>query len=246
VAGKRLFIAVILLGLASVGAIAKSNHHAFEHGITGYTPAQFALECIKCQREAFGAGRSVRGDCPGDCGDVYGKEICDSGDMEAHCRPGPASQLKAPAPLAQSAASAGTEWRVGSSDGVVSAMRFVHGLETSLTCNAQMRATFLTVTFDKYKGGLLKTVQDAESPFILDVHDASGKDLKFPVIAYYTVGDGGDNWVFEKGLTPAFLDAFGQDGGRLSWRTTSGVEITSWPLQGTAKARSMMRQICNF
>jgi hypothetical protein len=97
-AGKILFITALLLSSVPFSATAKSAHHyAFERGITGYTPAQFASECIKCQSEALGVGRSVGGYCPGTCGDVYAKEICDQGGM--HCRPGPESQLQPPGPV---------------------------------------------------------------------------------------------------------------------------------------------------
>ena len=82
----KLATAIILLSMTSSGAAAKTKHHyAFEHGITGYTPAQFARECIKCQSEAEEIGRSVGGYCPSDCGYVYAKEICDS---KGRCQPG--------------------------------------------------------------------------------------------------------------------------------------------------------------
>jgi hypothetical protein len=142
-------------------------------------------------------------------------------------------------------AAAGTEWFVSSSDGVVSAT-VGHGLEISIACNVRTSSATITVTFDKYKGRLLKTARDSELPFILDVQNTPGGNQKFPVGAYYTDADGGDNWVFNKGVTPAFLDAFGQEGGRLSWRTADGVVIASWPLRGTARARDAMRRVCNL
>jgi hypothetical protein len=152
-----------------------------------------------------------------------------------------APQAAAPAVAAQKP----SDWHINVSGGVVNASRFGYDPDISLTCNAQMHRVGLVITFNKYKGGLLKTVEGANSPFILDIRNGNGDGLQFPMIAYYTDADGGDNWITKENLTSAFLDAFGQQG-RLIWQTAKGVEIASWPLQGTAKARSLIRQICNF
>jgi hypothetical protein len=88
--GWKLATAIILLSMTSSGAAAKTKHrYAFEHGITGYTPAQFARECIKCQGEAEEIGRSVGGYCPSDCGYVRKRnlrqqESLSTGTLTAH------------------------------------------------------------------------------------------------------------------------------------------------------------------
>lgn len=70
---------------AGVSAAGIPTKYAFQNGPNGYTPKQFAKECIRCQDEVLNAGRSVMGYCPGDCGQVYTTEICDS---QMKCHPG--------------------------------------------------------------------------------------------------------------------------------------------------------------
>ncbi len=66
-------------------------------------------------------------------------------------------------------------------------------------------------------------------------------------MAAYNMGpDGGSQFYSRNFLSMPFLDAFGQEGGVLSWRTDKGTEIASWVLKGTAKARDLMRRVCNL
>jgi hypothetical protein len=154
--GARITVAAVFFSLA-VGANAKSNHPAFEHGISGYSPAQFAQECIKCQNEALGVGRSVGGYCPSACTEVFSKEICDGQGMR--CRPGPTSQLQAPAPSSPPVSPKATKWTFGSSAGIASASRETPGSITAITCNRQINHVGLTVTFFEYKGKTLNKIE---------------------------------------------------------------------------------------
>ena len=263
-AGKTLLITALLLSSVPFSATAKSDHYAFEHGITGYTPAQFARLCIKCQAQAMGKGRSVMGYCPGDCGDVYANEICEQGEA-MHCRPGPESQLQAAGPVvpakpasaaaktsvaAPSVAQAGAkegESMLTSANGGVFWTSYAEGagLKFYLSCSASTHALSFTFNAEKYRGRVLSKIRDIEKPFVLNVKNISGTDQKFPFIAYFTNGDGDDAWVEQGHLTSAFLDAFGQDG-LLSVQTEEGLEAASWALKGTAKVRDTMRNTCQL
>jgi hypothetical protein len=137
-------------------------------------------------------------------------------------------------------------WTFGSSAGIASASREIHGSITAVTCNRQIKHVGLTVIVFEYKGKLLKNIEEKAYRYTTYVHESSGIAKSFPVIAYYTSADGGDNLVFKEGLNSSFLEAFGQEDGRLTWRTAAGEEILSWQLQGTAKARDVMRRVCNL
>jgi hypothetical protein len=263
-AGKTLLITVLLLSSVPFSATAKSAHHyAFEHGVTGYTPAQFARECIKCESEALGMGRSVMGYCPGDCGDVYSKEICDQGEG-MHCRPGPESQLQAAGPVVpakQASAAAKASVAVPSVVQAPKNYRDWSAQEESASVNASAmsvdgRSHFrlgcadnkLGFTFDAdgYRGRSFTETSRFDQSIIFDIQQISGVDQKFSLVATPT-GDG--DWMLKNDLVgnqaTAFLDAFGREG-RLSFQTAKGVELASWTLKGTAKVRDAMRNICQL
>ena len=266
-AGKTLFITALLLSSVPVSATAKSGHHyAFEHGVTGYTPAQFARECIKCQSEALGMARSVGGYCPGTCGDVYAKEICDQGGNGMHCRPGPESQLQTagpvvPAKQAPAAAKAPVaapsvaqavknpwDWSAQEEETTVSASALAVDRRShfSLGCDANKHTISFTFDADGYRGRSFTETSRFDQSIIFDIQQTSGVSQKFPLIATPT-GDG--DWMLKNDLAgnqaTAFLDSFGREG-RLSFQTAKGVELASWTLKGTSQTRETMRKICNL
>jgi hypothetical protein len=264
-AGKTLLIIALLLSSVSFSATAKSDHYAFEHGITGYTPAQFARLCIKCQAQAMGKGRSVMGYCPGDCGDVYANEICEQGEA-MHCRPGPEPQLQAagpvvPAKQAPAAAKASVaapsvaqvvknpwDWSAQEEKTSVNATglavdRLSH---FRLGCDADKHTVGFIFDADGYRGRSFTETSRFDQSIIFDIQQKSGVSQKFPLLATPT-GDG--DWMLKNDLTgdqaTAFLDSFGQEG-RLSFQTARGVELASWTLKGTSQTRETMRKVCNL
>ena len=89
-------------------------------------------------------------------------------------------------------------------------------------------------------------VEGAKSVFLIEIQDASRNVRKFPMVAYNMGPDGGSQFYSRNFLSTPFLDAFGQEGGVLSWRTQNGAETASWPLSGTVEARGMVRKICHL
>jgi hypothetical protein len=82
--------------------------------------------------------------------------------------------------------------------------------------------------------------------FLIEIKNASGHVQKFPLAADNFGPDGGSQFYSRDFLSAPFLDAFGEEGGVLRWRTDKGAELASWPLTGTAAARAMVRKVCNL
>ena len=82
--------------------------------------------------------------------------------------------------------------------------------------------------------------------FLIEIQNASGHVQKFPLVADNFGPDGGSQFYSRDFLSAPFLDAFGQEGGVLRWRTDKGAELASWILTGTAAAREMVRKVCNL
>lgn len=82
--------------------------------------------------------------------------------------------------------------------------------------------------------------------FLIEIKNASGHVQKFPLVADNFGPDGGSQFYSRNFLSSPFLDAFGEEGGVLQWRTDKGAELASWPLTGTAAARAMIRKVCNL
>ena len=82
--------------------------------------------------------------------------------------------------------------------------------------------------------------------FLIEIQNGSGRVQKFPLVAYNFGPDGGSQFYSRDFLSAPFLDAFGQDGGVLRWRTDKGAEIGSWLLTGTSAAREIVRRVCNL
>jgi hypothetical protein len=62
----------------------------------------------------------------------------------------------------------------------------------------------------------------------------------------YSANDPGSQFYSRNFLSAPFLDAFGQEGGVLRWRTDKGGEIASWLLTGMAAATEIVRKVCNL
>ena len=90
------------------------------------------------------------------------------------------------------------------------------------------------------------TQEGKKSQFLIEIQNASGRVQKFPLVAYNFGPDGGSQFYSRDFLSAPFLDAFGQEGGVLRWRTDKGGEIASWLLTGTAAAREIVRKVCNL
>jgi hypothetical protein len=82
--------------------------------------------------------------------------------------------------------------------------------------------------------------------FLIEIQNSSGRVQKFPMVANNFGPDGGSQFYSRDFLSAPFLDAFGDEGGVLRWRTDKGAELASWPLTGTAAAREMVRKVCNL
>jgi hypothetical protein len=82
--------------------------------------------------------------------------------------------------------------------------------------------------------------------FLIEIKNASGHVQKFPLGADNFGPDGGSQFYSRDFLSAPFLDAFGEEGGVLEWRTDKGAQLGSWPLTGTAAARAMVRKVCNL
>jgi hypothetical protein len=80
--------------------------------------------------------------------------------------------------------------------------------------------------------------------FLLEIRNESGNAQTFPIVAYSTGPDGGSQFYSRDFLSTPLMDAFGQEGGVLKWRTDKGAEIASWPLSGSTDARAMVRKNC--
>jgi hypothetical protein len=89
------------------------------------------------------------------------------------------------------------------------------------------------------------TKEGEKSVFSIEIQNASGSIRRFPLIAYNFGPDGGSQFYSRDFVSSPFLEAFGQEGGVLRWRTAKGVEIASWRLTGTAAAREMVRRVCH-
>jgi hypothetical protein len=90
------------------------------------------------------------------------------------------------------------------------------------------------------------TREGKKSHFLIEIQNASGHVQKFPLVANNFGPDGGSQFYSRDFLSAPFLDAFGQEGGVLRWRTDKGGEIASWLLTGTAAAREIVRKVCNL
>src|SRR5271165_3162073 len=112
-----------------------------------------------------------------------------------------------------------------------------------LLCQPSPRATELRIdpgTDDQ------NTQEGKRSLFLIEIQTPSGSLQKFPLVAYNFGPDGGSQFYSRNFVSSSFLDAFGQEGGVLRWRTAKGAELASWPLTGTAAAREMVRKVCNL
>jgi hypothetical protein len=115
--------------------------------------------------------------------------------------------------------------------------------QVSLLCQPKPRSTQLRIDPGKddpsYQEG-------RKFRFVIEIQNASGHVQKFPMVAENFGPDGGSQFYSQDFLSAPFLDALGQEGGVLRWRTDKGAELASWPLIGTAAGREMVRKTCKL
>jgi hypothetical protein len=108
-------------------------------------------------------------------------------------------------------------------------------------CQVNSRTAELTLDPSKYDPN---SSEGEGFRFLLEIRSASGNAQTFPIVAYSTGPDGGSQFYSRDFLSTPLMDAFGQEGGVLKWRTDKGAEIASWPLSGSTDARAMVRKNC--